>query len=296
MAQDTDPKKTPDATEIPPEGGGATKFHYYAGGEVKELDGTRVSPWLWGFWTFLIIAAVAYLFYGGAVGQSFRPGDSSAAGIARVQQKLDQQSGGRAQLTSLDLNQVQRPSGQSVDQAITAGSTVYQTYCIGCHGPNQDGNGVNAAALNPKPRNLHDGPFMQAMSYQRISTSIHKGVPGTAMPRWENTLTETEIQDVIVYVWSLTAPKPDASANSATAGVVDSPKPITPAINGDPTAHTNTAPPSISGAPVITPGANPTNPPPAPASATDNNPSMPTGPSTGNTGATPGASGATGSM
>jgi hypothetical protein len=31
------------------------------------------------------------------------------------------------------------------------------------------------------------------MSLQRIETSIHKGVPGTAMPRWENTLTDTQI-------------------------------------------------------------------------------------------------------
>ena len=56
------------------------------------------------------------------------------------------------------------------------------------------------------PRNLRNTAFMQAMSYQRIWTSLHKGVQGTAMPRWENTLTDDQIREVITYVLSLTAP------------------------------------------------------------------------------------------
>ena len=129
---------------------------------------------------------------------------------------------------------------------------MYQTYCIGCHGPNQDGNGVNASSLNPKPRNLHDAPFMQAMSYERIWTSLHKGVYGTAMPRWENTLTPEQFKDVIVYVFSLTAPTAPSPISNPTSGGVNQynsgiqniPKPITPPVNGNPAAPTSTAPPS----------------------------------------------------
>ncbi len=106
----------------------------------------------------------------------------------------------------IDMYQLPRPSDQNLQGAISAGSDVYQKYCIGCHGPNQDGAGPNAVSLNPSPRNLRNTAFFQAMSYQRAWTSVHQGVPGSAMPRWENTLSDRQIQDVICYVFSLTAP------------------------------------------------------------------------------------------
>ncbi len=106
----------------------------------------------------------------------------------------------------IDMYELPHPGSPNLDAAISHGSDLYQTYCIGCHGPNQDGAGPNAVSLNPSPRNLRNVNFMQAMSLQRINTSIHKGVPGTAMPRWENTLNDNQIDDIICYVFSLTAP------------------------------------------------------------------------------------------
>lgn len=236
-----------------------SKFHYYSGGEIKEQAGTGVSPALWIFWTVVIIAAVTLGIASGALGpkvHAFRAPDSSRGSLNTIQQELNgREASGALRYASVNLNDLPVPSGESIDQAVVHGSEVYQTYCIGCHGPNQDGNGVNASSLNPKPRNLRDAPFMQGMSYQRITTSLHKGVPGTAMPRWENTLTEAEIGNVIAYVFSLTSPaapaavSPSASGGSKqyVNGVQSSPKPITPAIGGNPAASTNTAPPSQSG-------------------------------------------------
>ncbi len=230
-----------------------SQFHYYSGGEVKELTTTRISPALFWVWGIVILGAISYFLIGGALGPTFG-GFKPTGNTTSNQQALraDLNSGGSVQLTSLDINQVPRPAGQNLTQAIAAGTQVYQTYCIGCHGPNQDGNGVNSLSLNPKPRNLRDAPFMQAMSYQRIWTSLHKGVYGTAMPRWENTLSAPEFKDVIVYVFSLTAPTGPSSVGSPTSGGVNQynsgiqniPKPITPAINGNPAAPTSTAPPS----------------------------------------------------
>ena len=263
MAQDT-PTEQPHETE---ERGRDSKFHYYSGGEVKEIEGTRVSPALWIFWSIVIAGAVLYFLFGGALGPNFggfKPVGGTKANTDSLQAQLNASRGSNLQYATVDLTQLPIPQGQNINQAIAAGSDVYQTYCIGCHGPNQDGNGVNAASLNPKPRNLHDGPFMQAMSYQRINTSLHRGVPGTAMPRWENTLTETQIGDAIAYVFSLTSPAPGTtpvgqasnvnptqSGGSKTYvnGLQNSPKPITPAIGGSPAAATSTAPPSLSGTP-----------------------------------------------
>lgn len=243
------------------------RFHYYSGGEVKELADTHISAVYWWTVGILIVGAVLYLLFGGALGPRWKFGGYQPVGGSRshldaIQSQLDTRASGLS-YASVDLTQLPVPQGQNIGQAIDKGSQVYQTYCIGCHGPNQDGNGVNAATLNPKPRNLRDAPFVQAMSYQRINTSIHKGVPGTAMPRWENTLTETEIKDVIAYVFSLTSPTPATTGQGQSTGQAggtksyvggsqNSPKPITPAVGGNPTAATTTAPPSMSGAPVPT--------------------------------------------
>jgi mono/diheme cytochrome c family protein len=270
------------------------RFHYYSGGEVKESEGTRVGSWLWIFYAVVLVGAVIYFFVGGALGpdtghgKGFQPVGGSAAYQAGISNDLMTQHGTASGITytSVDLSQLPVPPGQTVAQAVASGSDVYQSYCIGCHGPNEDGNGVNAGALNPKPRNLHDAPFMQAMSYQRITTSLHKGVPGTAMPRWENLLTDKQIADVIAYVFSLTAPPPGSpstpQAPAEAAGTVaggsktfvngdqNSPKPITPPVNGNPAAETNTAPPSQSGAPPSRSGAatDQTGPAPGPTDMT----------------------------
>ncbi len=308
-------------------------FHYYSGGEVKELENTRVSPLLWAFWSVVIAAAVGYLFYGGAlgphVGGGFKPTSGSAASLAAVQTDLNKQAyAGGEGAKQADMTQLMPfLGGESLNTAIAHGSNTYQNYCIGCHGPNQDGNGVNASSLNPKPRNLHDGPFMrETLNYQRINTSLHYGVHGTAMPRWENTLTEHEIQEVIAYVLSLTwnmptagtdtttsqlatppgRTQPDATSGMASPGksvtgsktgtaggvfvrgagggaasISNSPKPITPVVEGNPAAATSTAPPSQSGQPAAA-GAVNTNAPDSAPTGPKTPPSVTTGPATPN--------------
>ena len=285
---DTDP-----ANETDPQRPG---FHYYSGGEVKELENTRVSPMLWGLWLVVIVGALGYLFYGGALGPQysptggFKPSSGSAVTLASVQTQLNAQAGVGNSAKQADMvHLVPFLKGESLASATgESGPKIYQSYCIGCHGPNQDGNGVNASSLNPKPRNLHDGPFMrETLNYDRINTSLHLGVHGTAMPRWENTLSEHEIQEVIAYVLSLTwtmppkgtdttsaqlATPPGMTSPSADAGMAapgkspsgsttgtaggssvhggsisNSPAPITPEVEGNPAAATSTAPPSQSG-------------------------------------------------
>ena len=127
------------------EGTRQSQFHYYSGGEVKELEHTRISPALYWFWGIVAVGAVDYFLVGGALGPQFggfKPTGNTTETRRRCAHDLN--NGSAVQLTSLDLNQVPQPGGQTKDQAVEAGSQVYQTYCIGCHGPNQDGNGVNS--------------------------------------------------------------------------------------------------------------------------------------------------------
>jgi len=284
-----------------------SEFHYYSGGEVKELSHTNVSPWLWVFWSLVILGVVGYLVFGGALGPQFggyRPAGGSQASLDKVQTVLNQEAHGGGQ-TAQQADMMQLTpflGGETLVTSVANGQNTYQSYCIGCHGPNQDGNGVNASALNPKPRNLRDAPFMrETMTYNRINSSLHYGVHGTAMPRWENTLSEHEIQEVISYVLSLswTMPSstmqptqtivhsggvpvnPNASGGSSVHGnsVQTSPKPITPAIGGNPAAATSTSPPSASGQPAaVNPSTVQSNTPDAGTPASGTPSAMPSAP------------------
>jgi mono/diheme cytochrome c family protein len=206
-------------------------LHEYSGGEVVEHSSTTLSPILWGFWAIVIVVIVGTLVISGAIpglhvgGIGYpRPGLATNEGYTALQGQVTSATSTYGdpnnQSQYIDMYRLPLPAGQNLTQAITAGTDIYQNKCIGCHGPNQDGNGPNALSLNPSPRNLRDLPFMQAMSLQRISTSIHKGVPGTAMPRWEGTLSDDQIHDVIAYVFSLTAPV-DAKGNFVDVSAPD---------------------------------------------------------------------------
>jgi len=185
-------------------------FHNYSGGVIIERGDRAINPYFYavgGVILFIIIGlATANLM--GSESYFSPPKETSDAAVNSLSTEMANQASGTAMTNPymIDMYQLPRPGGQTLDQAISAGTDVYQSYCIGCHGPNQDGAGPNAVSLDPKPRNLRDQPFIQGLSYQRAWTSIHKGVPGTAMPRWENTLSDDQIKDAICYVFSLTAP------------------------------------------------------------------------------------------
>src|SRR5258708_22266914 len=79
-------------------------LHYYSGGEVKELAGTRVSPVLWGFYILLIAGAVIALFLLGSLGPNvthvigspaitpYQPRNASFQNLTALQGQLNAQS------------------------------------------------------------------------------------------------------------------------------------------------------------------------------------------------------------
>jgi len=89
----------------------------------------------------------------------------------------------------------------SVLPAITPAQT-FQALCARCHGENGNGKGPNAIYLDPSPRDLTRAEFMSTKPQARLIASIHDGVAGTSMPPWGKTLTETQIQGVLDYVWA----------------------------------------------------------------------------------------------
>jgi mono/diheme cytochrome c family protein len=83
------------------------------------------------------------------------------------------------------------------------GKIIYTQYCVICHGSSGKGDGQGAAALQPKPADFTDPEHSSFYSEQGRIYIIKKGIKGTAMIAWENTLNEEEIFAVYAYVNSL---------------------------------------------------------------------------------------------
>ena len=74
------------------------------------------------------------------------------------------------------------------------GGTIYNAYCVNCHGANGRGNGIAADFVGDLER--------MAKSDEELLLSIREGTTGKIgrMPGWENTLTEEQMIEVLKYI------------------------------------------------------------------------------------------------
>lgn len=66
-------------------------------------------------------------------------------------------------------------------ELLAAGKQLYAVNCASCHGTSGLGDGVAAAALNPKPRDFAEGYWRYGGGQVRVVRTITEGSPGTAM-------------------------------------------------------------------------------------------------------------------
>ncbi len=99
------------------------------------------------------------------------------------------------------------------------GRRIYFENCFYCHGDNMQGRGLFAHGLDPIPANFNDPTTIAMLQESYLFWRIVKGAPGlpdestpwaSAMPAWENFLTEEEIWDVIVFLYEYTGYQPRA--------------------------------------------------------------------------------------
>ena len=87
------------------------------------------------------------------------------------------------------------------------GKEVYETYCIGCHGPTGAGDGFNAFNLDPRPRDLGDPALQKRKSDVDLADAIRRGGAGVGltslMPPWGHTIDDRHINAVVLYIRSL---------------------------------------------------------------------------------------------
>jgi cytochrome c oxidase cbb3-type subunit 2 len=92
-------------------------------------------------------------------------------------------------------------TGHAKDAALN-----YRRYCAGCHGDQGDGEGENAAWLDPKPRNFTLATFKCRSTVsgtlptdEDIYNTVGRGVQSSNMPSW-NPLSDQARADLVAYV------------------------------------------------------------------------------------------------
>ena len=96
---------------------------------------------------------------------------------------------------------------------VEEGRRVYYQNCLPCHGDHLDGQGHFAQALNPLPADFQDNGTIAQLTESFVFWRVAKGGPGlpregapwnSAMPAWEDVLTEQQIWAVIIYLYERT--------------------------------------------------------------------------------------------
>ena len=86
----------------------------------------------------------------------------------------------------------------------TKGQEVYNTYCALCHGPTGLGDGVGAAALDPKPRDLSSAAILESYTDEYLIDVITNGGMAVgkspAMPPWGGVVSPEDIDNVVAHI------------------------------------------------------------------------------------------------
>lgn len=107
------------------------------------------------------------------------------------------------------------------------GRRVYYQNCVACHGDRLDGQGHFAHGFSPTPASFADNGTIAQLTESYVFWRIAKGGPGlpregtpwnSAMPVWEDFLTEDEIWAVVLYLYDQSGWKPRRWEAAAPAG------------------------------------------------------------------------------
>lgn len=149
---------------------------------------------------------------------------------------------------SFDLGKLENPVRQDILQtlaqdeaagwekyqaAVTEGRDVYYQNCFYCHGDLLDGKGHFAGGFNPQPINFQDATIIPQLQESFLFWRIATGGPGlpregtpwnSAMPVWHEILSESDIWNVITFIFDYNGQVPriwDPAVSKAVTGMKD---------------------------------------------------------------------------
>ncbi|MDX6709044.1 MAG: cytochrome c oxidase cbb3-type subunit, partial [Blastocatellia bacterium] len=92
-------------------------------------------------------------------------------------------------------------------KSLDESKSLFEANCSSCHGDRGAGNGPVAGTLAPSPTNFQ----LEKPTQERAWEVLENGVPGTAMPPWQNQLSEDQRRSLVEFVRSLYAPSQENS-------------------------------------------------------------------------------------
>lgn len=108
---------------------------------------------------------------------------------------------------------------QAFAEHMASGRRVYYENCFYCHGDLMRGDGMYASFLNPIPTNFTSTGTIEQLQESFLFWRIAKGGPGmppagapwdSAMPAWDQFLSEEEMWDVVLFLYEFTGRRPRA--------------------------------------------------------------------------------------
>src|SRR6185295_11798383 len=110
-------------------------------------------------------------------------------------------------------NPLRSAQGAELAQQLAVGRRDYYQNCVPCHGDHLAGQRHYANGFNPIPLNFQDTGTIAQLTESFVFWRVAKGGPGlpreatpwnSAMPAWEDFLTEDEIWSVILFLYDQT--------------------------------------------------------------------------------------------
>ena len=129
-------------------------------------------------------------------------------------------------LTLAGLENPLRADGSTTED-YERGRDVYYQNCLPCHGDGLAGDGQYAHGFNPAPLSFRDNGTIAQLTESFVFWRIAKGGPGlpkegapwnSAMPAWEDILTQEEIWAVIIFIYQQSGWTPRTWEHAAAEG------------------------------------------------------------------------------
>jgi len=122
------------------------------------------------------------------------------------------------------LRQLEKTDPQAFRAHVAAGRETYYRNCFFCHGDGLKGDGIYARGLVPIPTNFADPGVLDSFQETFFFWRISKGGPGlpeeggpwsSAMPRWEQFLSDEQMWEVLLFLYDFTGLRPRAREDIA---------------------------------------------------------------------------------
>lgn len=108
-------------------------------------------------------------------------------------------------LAGFDASKVTEPWAAN-DKMTAYGAKVFAQNCAMCHGDKGLGDGAAGAALNPKPRNLVEGPWKKGAGLVNHYKTITEGIAGSSMSSYKH-LKPVDRWALVHFIESITKAK-----------------------------------------------------------------------------------------